>query len=252
MSGMVDTHAHLCDPAFEADLAQVLERAAGAGVAAVVAVAETMADAERNLQLASQFPMVRPAAALYPTILDAEEAGRVQQFIRTHRGSLVAIGETGLDHWRVQDDAGRGLQREIFAGFVRLAGELDLPLNVHSRSAGRHAIELLLDLGAARVHMHAFDGKPSSALPAVEAGFFFSIPPSIARSQQKQKLVRRLPLSCLLVETDSPVLGPAANERNEPANVRVAIEAIAQIKHVAEQEVADVVRANTRRLYNLP
>ena len=98
--------------------------------------------------------------------------------------------------------------RGIFSGFIDLALELDLPLNVHSRSAGRHTVRLLLERGARKVLLHAFDGKASSALAAVEAGYFFSIPPSVVRSRQKQKLLKQLPVSCLLVETDSPVLGP--------------------------------------------
>ena len=132
---------------------------------------------------------------------------------------------------------------------MKLSKELDLPLNVHSRSAGRHAIALLLENNATRVQMHAFDGKAAAALPAVEAGYFFSIPPSVIRSRQKQKLVRQLPLDCLLVETDSPVLGPAPRTRNEPANLPVSIQAIAQIKAIPEQAVMEAVAENTRRLY---
>ena len=97
--------------------------------------------------------------------------------------------------------------------------------------------------------MHAFDGKAGTALPAVEAGYFFSIPPSVVRSRQKQKLVRQLPLSCLLIETDSPVLGPTPNERNEPANILQSIKAIAVLKDVAEEEVMAAVSENTQRLY---
>jgi TatD DNase family protein len=97
--------------------------------------------------------------------------------------------------------------------------------------------------------MHAFDGKASTALPAVEAGYFFSIPPSIVRSRQKQKLVKQLPLSCVLVETDSPVLAPNPNERNEPANVIMTIEAIAEIKQVSTQEVLEAAIENTKCLY---
>jgi TatD DNase family protein len=97
--------------------------------------------------------------------------------------------------------------------------------------------------------MHAFDGKASAALPAVEAGYFFSVPPSVVRSRQKQKLVKNLPLSCLLVETDSPVLGPDPKERNEPANLNVSIKAIAELKNVRETEVIEAVVENTRKLY---
>ena len=161
----------------------------------------------------------------------------------------MAIGEVGLDFWVVKEEPHRELQKEILKGFISLARELDLPLNIHSRSAGRHAVALLLEYGASRVQMHAFDGKASAALPAVEAGFFFSIPPSVVRSRQKQKLVKNLPLSCLLVETDSPVLGPDPKQRNEPANVTISIKAIAELKGLVEEKVKDAVRENTVRLY---
>ena len=108
---------------------------------------------------------------------------------------------------------------------------------------------MLLENNATLVQLHAFDGKIGSAMPAVEAGFFFSIPPSIIRSRQKQKLVKQLPLSCLLVETDSPVLGPDAQKRNEPANITIAVTAIAQLKAVEPAAVLAAVSENTGRLY---
>jgi len=246
---LVDTHVHLCDSVFDSDRTDVLARARAAGITAVIAVGENLADARKNLELAAAHPMIRPAAGLYPTLLSLEQAEEMRQFIRYHRDRLFAIGEVGLDYWAVQEESQRALQREIFTGFIALAEELNLPLNVHSRSAGRHAVGLLLERGASRVQLHAFDGRSSAALPAVEAGFFFSIPPSIARSEQKRKLVRQLPLTCLLVETDSPVLGPSAQERNEPANAVLSIQSIAAIKGITETQVAEAVRENTRRLY---
>jgi TatD DNase family protein len=246
---LTDTHTHLCDPVFDPDRAEVLERAAGVGVGAVILVGEDIADARRNLELAAGNSMLKPAAGLYPAILDQSQADDLQRFIRTESPRLVAIGEVGLDYWVVKEDADKEIQREIFKAFIDLSLELDLPLNVHSRSAGRHAVGFLLDCGATRVQMHAFDGKTSAALPGVEAGFYFSIPPSVVRSRQKQKLVKNLPLTCLLVETDSPVLGPTPDERNEPANVHISIQAIAEIKGVHESEVIEAVTENTRRLY---
>jgi TatD DNase family protein len=155
----------------------------------------------------------------------------------------------GLDYWVVREEPERELQREILKKFIELSKELNLPLNVHSRSAGRHAISMLLENNAGQVQMHAFDGKAAAALPAVEAGYYFSIPPSVVRSRQKQKLVKRLPLSCLLIESDSPVLGPAPQERNEPANIPLSVKAVAELKDVSEEEVIAAVTENTERLY---
>ena len=246
---LTDTHTHIGDESFDADRPAVLDRAAAAGVAAIISVGEDLADAEKNLVLARKFPILKPAAGLYPAHLDPAAAEALCAFIRRHRSQLVAVGEVGLDFWVAKDADQRQLQGQIFARFVDLALELDLPLNVHSRSAGRHAVDLLVTRGARRVQMHAFDGKITAARPALEAGYFFSIPPSIVRSRQKQKLVRHLPLEALLVETDSPVLGPDPQARNEPANLTIAIEAIAEIKQVPREQVIASVVNNTKALY---
>jgi TatD DNase family protein len=270
---IVDTHAHLCDPAFDSDRAEVLGRARAAGVTAVVCVGEGLEDARKNLALAARGVPSRaeaptpgagavnraaetpirllPAAGLYPGKFDRREAEKVVGLIRTECGRLRAVGEVGMDHWIAKEAPERELQRELFVRFVDLAVELDLPLNVHSRSAGRETIAVLLERGARRVQLHAFDGKASAALPAVEAGYFFSIPPSVVRSRQKQKLLAHLPLDLLLVESDSPVLGPEAAIRNEPANVIAALHTIAEIKGLEALELIAVVAANASRLYRL-
>ena len=249
MKSIIDTHAHLCDPVFDADREIVLERALRAGISAVIAVGEDLADAEKNLLLAAKHSMIRPAAGLYPTHLDPDLAAKMRAFIRSHKDRLAAIGEVGLDYWIVKEESQREIQREIFRGFIELSKELALPLNVHSRSAGRHVVSVLLESSADRVQLHAFDGKFSAAMPAVEAGYFFSIPPSVVRSEQKLKLAKKLPLSCLLIETDSPVLGPVPQERNEPANAPVALKMIAELKGITVDEAAEAVAENTRRLY---
>lgn len=248
---LIDTHAHLCDSIFDADRAEMLDRAEAAGISSVIAVGETAGDARRNLELAAADRRIQPAAGLFPTLLDLDQAAEIEDLLRRHRDRFVAVGEVGLDFWKVKDGDDRELQRQIFARFVDLAVELDLPLNVHSRSTGRQAIELLLERGARRVQLHAFDGRAATARPGVEAGYFLSIPPSVVRSPQKRKLVRQLPLECLLVETDSPVLGPDPEERNEPANAAISIREIAAIKRLPVEDVTAAVVDNTRRLYGL-
>ena len=246
---LIDAHAHLYAPVFADDLDVVLARAAGRGVQAVLCVSETVAEAKRVIDLAARHPLIKPCAGLYPTILDRGAAAEMLAFIRQNRERLVAIGEVGLDYWKVQDPAEREVQRDILAQHVALSRELDLPLNVHSRSAGRHAIAWLRENGARRVLLHAFDGKAATARAGIEAGYYFSIPPSIVRSPQKQKLVRHLPLEHLLLESDAPVLGPEKDARNEPCNVWLSCQHIAAIKCVSVSEVARVTTANAKRLF---
>src|SRR5262245_53665147 len=125
MLKLLDAHTHLSDPVFDPDRAEVLERAREAGVAAVVLVGETLADARRNLELAEQYPgVLLPSAGLYPTHLDRAEAEAMVAFIREHRSKLIAIGEVGLDHYKVEDDGDQEVQRNIFAGAIDLSLEL--------------------------------------------------------------------------------------------------------------------------------
>lgn len=249
MLPLFDAHAHMYAEAFAHDLEAVLNRAAARGVQAILTVSETLAEAEQILRLTARYALLKPCAGLYPTIVNRQAAADMLDFIRQHHTQLVAIGEVGLDYWKVQDAADRQIQREILAQHIDLAQKFDLPLNVHSRSAGRHAIAWLRDNGAQRVLMHAFDGKASAAMAGIEAGYYFSIPPSIVRSPQKQKLVRHLPLDRLILESDAPVLGPEKGQRNEPQNVWLACETIATIKGLPVEEVAHTTTANAQRLF---
>ena len=262
---MIDCHTHLTHAEFDADRSAVLERARGAGIDRIAIVGQDEAENRQVLALASAGKSSFPDAPQYLAFLglhpdrfadsrepvSPEEIARICDMIRTERASITGIGEIGLDYWYCEDESRREMQRAALTRLAGLGTELDLPLNVHSRSAGHHTVDLLLSRGAKRVLMHAFDGKAGHALRGAEAGFVFSIPPSIVRSPQKQKLVRVLPLSALALETDSPVLGPVREERNEPANARISLKAIAEIKGIPEEQVAEATEENTRRVFRL-
>ena len=255
---MIDCHSHLTSSDFDGDREAVIARAEAAGVARIAIVGQDHEENLAVLRFAAEQPRFLPFLGLHPDrfadgrpAMSAEEVGRIAGAIREAAQTLIGIGEVGLDYWVCRDDARREAQRAAFLQMIGLAEELDLPLNVHSRSAGHHVIDLLLAEGARRVLMHAFDGKAGHALRGAEAGFLFSIPPSVVRSPQKRKLVRALPLSALALETDSPVLGPVQGERNEPANLVISAAAIAEIKGVPEEEVRLRTAENARRLFRL-
>jgi TatD DNase family protein len=249
---LFDTHCHLAAEAFDGDRAEVVERARAEGVAAALVVSEDLGDAERVLEVAGRHPdFIVPAIGVHPDrapLLDDAEVEAVLALARAEASRLGAIGEVGLD-WRPRwDEAARARQVEVLRAFVALADELDLPLTVHSRSAGRHAIAALLEAGARAACLHAFDGRPAHAERGAGAGFLFSIPPSIVRSEGKRKLARRLGVESLLLESDSPVLGPDREARNEPANVRLALAAVAAEKGASPDELAETLARNTERL----
>jgi TatD DNase family protein len=256
---LVDCHAHLASAVFDADRTEVRTRARAAGVVAVLVVGEDLDDDRRVLEVSGEPPegsALLPCGGLHPDRFADDRAAPTRAeidatvaFIRARASSLAAIGEVGLDRFYVKDEARRRAQEALLVEMAALGAELDLPLNVHSRSAGRATIELLRAAGARRVLMHAFDGRASHAVRPAEEGWIFSIPPSAVRSEQKQKLVRRLPLEALALESDSPVLGPVRGERNEPANLRHAVELIARLHGVTPERVEEVTTGNALRLF---
>ncbi|XP_065488322.1 putative deoxyribonuclease TATDN3 isoform X2 [Caloenas nicobarica] len=283
-AGPVDCHCHLAAPCFQADVAAVVRAAEQAAVSALLVVSEQAGEFRSVVELSERcgahpcprrdgsdwrrgtcrplpwFPgFVLPCLGVHPvqevspeeqrsvTLKDLDAA---LPLIELYKDKLVGIGEVGLDftpRFASTDEQKEG-QRQVLIKQIELARRLDLPLNVHSRSAGRPTINLLKEQGATKVLLHAFDGKPSVAMDGVKAGYFFSIPPSIIRSEQ-QKLVKLLPLESMCLETDSPALGPEKQMRNEPKNIYIAAEYIAKIKGIPVEEVIEVTTQNALKVF---
>jgi TatD DNase family protein len=246
----VDCHAHLSSADFDQDRQQVVDKCAGNGVM-VVDSALSPTEFRTAVNMVKTSHWIKLSAGWEARNLDRDGALEMCGLIEANQELVQAVGEVGLDRYWVRDHNLWSKQEDVFRLFIDLADRLGKPLVVHSRSAGRACIELLDSVGFRRVLMHAYDGAASDAVRASEKGFYFSIPPSVVRSEQKQKLVKHVALKRLMLESDSPVLGPEKGVRNVPINVFVSAEAIARIKGIGLEEALSETKANALTFFDL-
>jgi TatD DNase family protein len=262
---LVDSHCHLDWDSFDGERAAVLERAAAAGVILVLNPGTDLARSRRALELAERFDAVYATVGIHPN--DAAEWGAAAadelRDLAAHP-KVVAIGEIGLDYY--WDKTTPELQAEVFRAQLDLAAELELPVIIHNREAGKDVLDILLEWqqGLAEADsplverpgvLHSFSGDAAMAHTAIERGFYIGItgPVTFKNAPELQALVAELPLDHLLIETDSPFLTPHPHrgQRNEPAYVALVAEKIAALKGVAVEAVAAATTANVRDLFRV-
>ena len=250
---LIDVHSHIDSEDFDKDRDEVIKRAKENNVIAIINSALGPKYIQRALEIESMYPnYIFLCFGLEPYNLNEADFNDTINLIKRFKNKIYAVGEVGLDYYWVSDHAQRELMKERFIEFINLAKELDKPLVIHSRSAGKYAIQILIENDVERVLMHAFDGKASIVKKGVDAGFFFSVPTSVVYSKQKQKMVKVLPLENMMLETDSPVLSPIKGERNEPANVIYSLEKVAEIKGFPKEDIAEITTNNAIRFFGLP
>ena len=246
---IADVHAHL-DMMNKEELAAVIERAAAAGVKVIINNSVDPKSGRKSLELQQQFKIVKAALGLYPTEaakMTVSEVGRELDFIRSNKSKIVAIGEIGLDY--EQAGTNKEKQQLLFEQQIGLAKELDIPAIVHSRKAEKEVVETLIRCECNKAVLHAFHGSIKLVKMAADAGFYITIPTNIGRSSHFQAVVRELPVSRLLTETDAPFLAAEKGSGSEPAHIAKTIKAIAGIKGLTAEETANVIYSNYQKLF---
>ena len=256
MAPFVDSHVHLADAAFDADRADVIERARLTGARALVCIGESIAAAERARAIAASYPgFVRFTAGIHPH----DAAGfAVERDIAALRslveGGAVAIGECGLDYH--YDHSPRATQLEAFEAQIELAAATRRPLVVHTRQAvddTRALVERAGKAGVAGV-LHCFTGPRELAETALDAGWHLSFSGVITfRKWDDDALLRLAPADRLLVESDAPYLAPVPHrgKRNEPAWVSLTLAKLAEVRGLTAEQLGGIVAENAERLFAL-
>jgi len=267
---LIDTHAHLNSPRFQSDRERVIERAAAAGVKAIINVGASLASSQAAVALAEAYPQIYAAVGVHPH--DAKTlTGNMLEELRALalHPKVVAIGEIGLDFFR--DLSPRDKQRQAFKQQLALASEIGKPVIIHDRDAHSGIMAILRRWACPerrsaygrRVEgghnpvgvLHCFSGDLAMAQEAIELGFCISIagPVTFKNARRLRELVRQLPLEKLLVETDCPYLAPHPHrgKRNEPAYVKFVAQEVARSKGLSLETVARVTSGNAQALFAL-
>jgi TatD DNase family protein len=255
---LVDSHAHIQGKEYAGEVEAVIARAREAGIDKIIAVggAGEMSSNHEAVALADSYENVYATVGMHPH--DAKDVGPEElKSLRdlTVDPKVVAVGETGLDYY--YSHSPHGVQRRVFAEFIHLARQTGLPLVVHEREAAKDAAQLLRSegIGDLRGVIHCFNGNYEAACAYLDLGFYLSFTGIITfkNAEPLRDVVRQVPLEKLFIETDSPYLTPVPyrGKRNEPAYVRLVAEALAMIKGVSLEEVAQITSGNVRDLFNI-
>ncbi len=258
----IDTHCHLNEDAFTADLEATVQRAVDVGVSRMLVVGCTLASSRTAVELAARFEPLFAVVGIQPNYVHEAAAGdftEIEQLARAPK--VVAIGETGLD--RYWDFAPFDLQRDYFVRHIELSRRAKLPFVVHCRDAEADVVQVLQQAAAAGSLsgvMHSFSADQATAQACWELGLYISFAGMVTfkRNEALRAAAKSVPADRILIETDAPYLmpSPLKNEkgpkRNEPAHVRYTANYLAELRGVTSEEFAATTTANARRLFGLP
>ena len=254
----VDSHCHINFPELAARLPDILGKMEENRVSHALCVSVNLPEFPQVLELAERHPNIYASVGVHPDYEDTPEPSVEQLVELSQHPKIVAIGETGLDYYRLQGDL--EWQRERFRVHIRASRATRKPLIIHTRSAAEDTLRLLreegagTDAGGVAGVMHCFTETLEVAQAAVAMGFYISFSGIVTFKSAKelQAVALALPLERMLIETDSPYLAPVPHRGkvNEPGFVMHVAEYIAKLKGVPLETVAQVTTENFFKLFN--
>ncbi|MCX8145507.1 MAG: TatD family hydrolase [Azovibrio sp.] len=250
---LIDSHCHLDFPGLAEHLPEVLTAMQDHGVAGALCIGVNLEDFPRVLNLATQHRHLFASVGLHPEYTDAAEPTLDDLVRQAAHPKVIAIGETGLDYYWHKNRP--EWQRQRFRTHIRAAIAVGKPLIIHTRDAADDTLAILEEEGAERVGgiMHCFTEAWPVAARALALGFHISFSGIVTfrNAQQVKEVASRVPLERLLVETDAPYLAPVPyrGKTNQPAYVRHVAEAIAHLRGLPLNTVAQATTDNFFALF---
>ncbi|RPJ19307.1 MAG: TatD family deoxyribonuclease [Chloroflexi bacterium] len=270
---LTDTHCHLDFNKFDQDRDTVIQRALAAGVERILIPALDFESSLSAIKLAESHPNLYAAVGFHPTELEkfSEKAFEgVRELVKHPK--VLAIGEIGIDYYWVKEEEKRAFQREALTRQLAFAESVNKPVVIHMREEndawfGQASIDLLEILSewhktlSAENHplaekpgvLHSYNGNLEAAQKAMSLNFYIGVtgPVTYKNAEEKQRIIKQLPITKLLIETDAPFLTPVPHrgKRNEPAFVTYIADKIAEIHKTTREQVAQITSTNAARLF---
>jgi len=252
---LADSHAHLEMRDFDRDRDDVVKRALDAGVDLIITVGTTLDDCRKAVSIAGKYENVYAAIGIHPHDVKDIGDGTYDSLKNLAKmDKVVAFGEIGLDFFR--NLSPREIQIRRFKEQLEVAGDIGLPVIIHDRDAHKEIVNMLGEWKQKQKGViHCFSGDQRMAAKCLDMGFLISIPGAVTfgKSEKLQEVVRYVPVTSLLVETDAPYITPHPNrgKRNEPAYVVHTARKVAEIKGLSLEELASVTYQNTKDVFGI-
>jgi len=251
---LIDSHAHLEMKEFDHDREKVVERARQAGVDFVITVGTNLTLSRKAVELAQRHENIYATVGIHPhDVVNTDNKTFDTLLELAHRKKVVAYGEIGLDFFR--NISPQEKQLDLFGRQLELAKELQLPVIIHDRDAHEQTLKMVKASSIRCGVFHCFSGDYNMARQCIDLGFYISVPGVVTFDKAKtiQDVVRHIPLSSLLLETDAPYLAPIPHrgKRNEPSFIIHTAKKVAELKGVSLEEVAQATTKNAKSLFHI-
>ena len=253
---LIDTHCHLDDARYKEDIEEVLKRAKEAGVERFIIPGADPATLSRAVELSQKYDPIYFAVGVHPYDIGKYDKSYLEQFV--HHPKCVAIGECGLDYYRLPDDKVvaeqiKKAQQEVFIDQIEWAKALDLPLIVHIREANSDALKLLKEhAGSKGGVLHCYNAS-EILLELAECNFYYGIGGVLTFKNAKKlpRMVLGIPKERLLLETDAPYLThhPYRGKRNEPSYTALVAKKLGELMQLPTSQIETITTQNARRLF---
>ncbi len=251
----IDTHCHLHAREFSDETEKIIQRAIQNHISSLITIGTDYTSSVKSLQLADQFAVVYAAVGLHPNDLKSVPESDLDKIktLASHKKS-IAIGEIGLDYYRHYTPKEK--QYNFFRKQIQLARQLKIPVIVHNRDAHQDLYSILSEEKVQEVSgvLHSFSGDEDFLKAVLKLNLYISFTGAITfKNTGYYKLIDRVPLEQILLETDSPYLAPVPfrGKRNEPAYIKYTAAIIARIKNISIEKLAEITTANARSLFRI-